>query len=212
MTLKLHAFPPSPRGFKVVAVATHLGVPHEFVLCDLTKGTQKTPAFTALNPNQRMPVLEGDGWSLWESNAIAQYLATQKPGLLPMDERARADVTRWMFWESADWDPACATLIFERFVKGFFGGGPADPAEVEKGLTKFHKAAKVLNAHLKGRKFVCGEQLTVADFSLGAPLIMAAPAALPVQDYPEIARWYAQLEALPAWQTTLAMGQMPQAA
>ena len=91
-------------------------------------------------------------------------------------------------------------------------GDHADPAEVEKGLTKFHKGAKVLNAHLKGRKFVCGDQLTVADFSLGAPLIMRDPGGLPMQDYPEIARWYAQLEALPAWQKALAMGQMPAAA
>lgn len=212
MSLKLHAFPPSPRGFKVVAVAAHLGVPHEFVFCDLTKGVQKSPEFTALNPNQRMPVLEGDGWTLWESNAIAQYLATQKPGLLPMDEKSRADVTRWMFWETSDWDPACATLIFERFVKGMFGGGPADPVEVEKGLTKFHRAAKILNAHLKGRKFVTGDQISVADFSLGAPLIMAQPAQLPVDEYPEIVRWYAQLTALPAWQKALAMGQMPAAA
>ncbi len=212
MTLKIHAFPASPRGFKVVSVAAHLGVPHEFVFCDLTKGAQKTPEFTALNPNQRMPVLEGDGWTLWESEAIAHYLATLKPGLLPADDKGRADVTRWMFWASSDWDPACATLIFERFVKGFFGGGPADPVEVEKGLTKFNRGARILNAHLKGRKYVCGDQLTVADFSLGAPLIMAKPAGLPVQDYPEIARWYAQLEALPAWQKALAMGQLPQAA
>jgi len=83
---------------------------------------------------------------------------------------------------------------------------------VEKGLTKFHRAAKVLNAHLKGRNYICGGQLTVADFSIGAPLIMAVPAQFPLEDYPEIRRWYAQLAALPAWQKALAMGQMPQAA
>jgi glutathione S-transferase len=131
--------------------------------------------------------------------------------LLPKDERARADVSRWMFWESAHWDQACATLIFERFVKGFFGGGPADPKEVEKGLVNFHRAAKVLDQHLKGRDFVCGA-LTCADFALGSPLIMAQPAALPLEDYAEIRRWYAKLSALPAWGKTLAMAQMPRAA
>ena len=214
MTLKIHAFPPSPRAFKVLSFASHIGIDYELVLVDLTKGAQRTPEFTSLNLNQRMPVLEEDGFCLWESNAIIQYLATKKAelGLLPKDERARADVSRWQFWESAHWDSACATLIFERFVKGMFGGGPADPKEVERGLTNFHRAAKVLDAHLKGRKFVCGDALTVADFSIGAPLIMAEPASLPVQDYPEIVRWYAQLTALPAWQKALAMGRMPQAA
>jgi glutathione S-transferase len=214
MTLKIHAFPASPRAFKVLAVANHLDLSYEFVFCDLTKAAQKTPEFTALNLNQRMPVLEEDGWSLWESNAIAQYLATKKwdAGLLPKDERARADVTRWLFWESAHWDQACAILIFERFVKGFFGRGAADPVEVEKGLTQFNRAAAVLDQHLKGRKFLVGDALTVADFAVGSPLIMTEPAGFPLENYPEIRRWYASLAALPAWSKTQAMGQMPAAA
>ena len=132
MRLKIHAFPASPRGFKALCFANHIGIDYEFVLCDLTKGAQRSPEFTALNLNQRMPVLEEEGWSLWESNAILQYLATKKPdaGMLPEDARGRADVSRWMFWESAHWDQACAVLVFERFVKGAFGLGAPDPKEV----------------------------------------------------------------------------------
>ena len=149
-----------------------------------------------------MPVLEEDGFSLWESNAIVQYLATKKPemGLPPKDERARADVSRWMFWESAHWDPACAILVWERLVKGMFGRGAPDPVEVEKGLAQFHRNAKVLDEHLKGRKFLCGDRLTIADFSVGAVMIMAERAQFPLEDYPQIRRWYASLAALPAWQ------------
>jgi glutathione S-transferase len=206
MSLRIHAFPLSPRGFKALVVANHIGIPYDFALVDLTKGAQRSPEFTALNLNQRMPVLEEDGFCLWESNAIIQYVATMKPelGLLPRDERARADVSRWMFWESAHWDQACAILVFERFVKGAFGLGAADPAEVEKGLAQFNRAAKVLDQHLKGRRFLCGDHLTVADFSVGAALIMAEKAQFPLEPYGEIRRWYAQLTALPAWQKTLA--------
>jgi glutathione S-transferase len=214
MSLNIHAFPASPRAFKVLAFASHIAIPYEFVLVDLTKGAQRSPEFAKLNLNQRMPVLEEDGFTLWESNAIIQYLATKKPesGLLPKDERARADVSRWMFWESAHWDSSCATLVFERFVKGLFGGGAADPKEVERGLTNFNRAAKVLDTHLKGRKFLCGDHLTVADFSVGAALIMAERAQFPLEAYGEIRRWYAGLAALPAWQKTLQMAAMPQAA
>ena len=54
-----------------------------------------------------------------ESNAIGQYLASKKPasGLLPTDERARLDVTRWQFWDLAHRDPACTIFIFENVVK-----------------------------------------------------------------------------------------------
>lgn len=207
MALKLHVFPPSPRGFKVLVVAHQLGLDYEFVFCDLTRGDQKSAAYSALNPNQRMPTLEDGDFKLWESNAILQYLATKnwESGLLPRDERGRADVTRWQFWESTTWDPACAILIFERAVKRFFGGGAPDPAEVEKGLQRFNRAASLLDAHLKKQPYVCGDHLTLADFAIGASLTMAEPAELPLEAYGEIRRWAGKLAELPAWQRTREM-------
>jgi len=213
MSLKIHAFPPSPRAFKVLAVANHLGLDYELKLCDLTKGDQRQPDYALLNPNMKMPTLEDGDFSLWESNAISQYLASKAPqsGLLPADERARADVSRWQFWESTTWDPACATLMFENFVKGVFGLGAPDPARVQEGETKFAAAASILDAHLEGRGYVCGNKLTLADFALGADLSAAALAKLPVAPFANIARWYAQLEQLPAWRKTRAL-QAPQVA
>ena len=212
MSLTLHAFPPSPRSFKVLVVAHQLGIDYKFALCDLTKGAQKAAAYTALNPNQRVPALEDGDFQLWESNAICQYLANKRPeaGLFPGEERARADVTRWQFWESTTWDPACVILVYERAVKKFFGGGAPDPVEVEKGLQRFHRAAGVLDGHLKGRKYVCGNQLTLADFSIGADLTMAEQAQLPLENYGEIRRWSAMLAELPAWKKTRAMQTPPQ--
>ena len=207
MSVRMHVFPPSPRAFKVLVVAHHLGLDYELALCDLTKGDQKSATYTAINPNQRMPSLEDGDFRLWESNAIIQYLATKKPesGLLPADERSRADVARWQFWESTTWDPACAILVFERVIKAFFGRGGPDPVEVEKGLQRFHRAAKVLDAHLRGRTYVCGNRLTLADFAIAADLTMAEPAQLPLEGYGEIRRWAGMLADLPAWQRTRAM-------
>ncbi len=206
MPIKLHAFPPSPRAFKVVALAAHMNLDYELCIVNLTKGDQNEPAFTALNPNQRMPVLEEDGFVLWESNAILQYLASKRPesGLLPTNERARADVTRWQCWDLAHWDPACATLIFERIVKKVFGLGEPDPAEIAKGEERFHRCAKVLDAQLKGRSFVVGTALTVADFSIGAPLNFSQTAQLPLGPYEAIRRWYGDLMAIPAWRKSIA--------
>jgi glutathione S-transferase len=213
MSLRLHAFPPSPRAFKTLAVANHLGIDYEFKLCDLTKGDQRAAAYVAINPNMKMPTLEDGDMRLWESNAIIVYLAGKKPesGLLGDSDASRADILRWMFWESTTWDPACATLVFERLVKAIFGLGGPDPAEVEKGLTKFNFAAGILEAHLRDRTFVCGDKLTLADFSIGSDMTVAQPAQFPLEPYPAIRRWYAQLEELPAWRATRAM-QAPAAA
>jgi glutathione S-transferase len=204
--MKLYVFPPSPRATKVIALAHHLGVDCEFRIVDLFKGEQTKPEFAALNPNKRMPVLEDDGFVLWESNAILHYLAAKKPasGLWPADTKGQADVLRWLLWEAAHWTPACTPTAFERVVKKLSGQGDPDLAEVAKGEKQFHQFAEVLNAHLSARKWLLGNDLTIADFSVGAPMLMAEAAQYPLAPYPEITRWYAALAALPAWKQAVA--------
>ncbi|MGI8569042.1 MAG: glutathione S-transferase family protein [Methylocella sp.] len=207
MTIELYVFPPSPRSFKVMAIANHLGLDWTLQFVDLPKGDQKTPQYTALNPNMRAPTLTDGDYVLWESNAIAQYLASKRPesGLMPRDERGRLDVTRWQFWDLAHWDPAQATVIFEYVAKPFIvKGGEPDLAAVAKATELFHRAAKVLDAQLRNRKFVTGDTLTLADFSLGAPLNYAEMGHYPLEPYSEIKRWYGALSAMPAWHKTLA--------
>ena len=203
--MKLHVFPPSPRATKVIALVHHLGLDCELCVVDLFKGEQMRPEFAALNPNKRMPVLEDGGFVLWESNAILHYLATKKPesGLWPRDAKRQADVLRWLSWEAAHWTPACTPMAFERVVKKLSGQGDPDPAEIAKGEKLFHQFAEVLNAHLKGRKWLLGNDLTIADFSVGAPMAMAQAAQYPLAPYPEITRWYGALAALPGWKKAI---------
>jgi glutathione S-transferase len=214
MTIELYVFPPSPRAFKVMAIANHLGIDTTLHIVDLVKGDQKTPQYAALNPNMRIPTLKDGDYVLWESNAIGQYLANKKPGsgLFPEDERTRLDVTRWQFWDLAHWDPECAVFIFEHIVKSVvLKNGEPDAAAIAKGTESFHRAAKVLDAQLKGKKFVTGDALTLADFSLGAPMNLAEMARFPIESYAEIRRWHGTLRALPAWQKTLAQCAIPAA-
>ncbi len=204
--MKLHVFPPSPRATKVIALANHLGLDCEIRIVNLATGEQHKPEFAALNPNERMPVLEDDNFVLWESNAILQYLASKNPGsgVWPAEARGQADVLRWLSWESADWFPACAVITFERFVKKLLNLGEPDSAQVAKGEAQFHKLALVLNNYLKNRKWLVGDRLTIADFAVGAPMAVAQPSGYPVQNYDEINRWYATIAELPAWQKALA--------
>ena len=207
MSIEIFAFPPSPRAFKAIAVANHLGLDVTVRALDFSTGEHKSPEYAALNPNMLMPTLRDGDYVLWEANAIMQYLAGRKPqsGLLPTDERGRLEVTRWQFWDLAHWDPAVAILLFENFVKPvLLAAGEPDAALVAKGTEMFHRAAGVLDGQLKGRRHVTGEALTLADFALGAPLNYAAQARFPLESYGEIRRWHASLMALPAWQQTMA--------
>lgn len=207
MTLRLHAFPPSPRAFKVLWCAHFLEIPYELVFVDLTKGEQTSPQFTKLNPNARMPVLEEDGYVLWESNAIVNYLAAKKPaaGLLPTEIRARCEAEKWQFWESSHWDVACAVLVFERVVKPAFLRAEPAASELTRGTQLVERAAKVLDSELSHQRYLCGERLTVADFSVGADLSMAEAAQLPLQACANLQRWMKDLQSHPSWVRTAAM-------
>src|SRR5688500_4739585 len=126
--MKLYGFPPSPNTWKVRAVAAHLGIPLELEFVDLTKGQHRTPEYLALNPTGRTPTLVDGDFRLWESNAIMQYLASQKPNsLFPNDARMRADIMRWQSWQIAHGSKeGCEPLLFQRLVKKLFGMGPPD--------------------------------------------------------------------------------------
>ena len=209
MTLKLRVFPPSPRAFKVLLVAHHLGIDYELCLVDLTKGEQKSGAFAALNPNMRMPVLEDDGFVLWESNAIVEYLASKSSPWLPGEARARLAITKWLYWESNHWDPACSIFVFERIVKPFFGMGEPAASELARGETLFRRLAAVLDGQLGERRYLAGDAMTIADLAVGASFVASEPAGYPLEDFRAIQRWQAELTALPAWRRTTALQQRP---
>jgi glutathione S-transferase len=204
MSLKLHVFPLSPRAFKVLLAAHHLGIDYELKFIDLFKGEQNAPEFRALNPHGRMPVLEEDGYVLWESNAIVNYLASKRPeaNLLPTETRARLAVEKWQFWDSNHWDPACAVFVFERFVKSAIGRGAPDPAEIRRGEQLLARVAPALDGELGRHRYVAGDRLTVADLSVGSALAAAELAQYPLQQYRGIQRWHAELKDLPAWART----------
>ncbi len=190
---------------KACAVARHLDLPVEFVHVNVGKGEHRTPAFIAMNPNAKLPVLVDGDMVLWESNAIMCYLAEQAGSdIWPTDARRRIEVLRWLMWDATEFLPKAGTLYFEYVIKSRFGMGPADPAEVKKATEGFMRFAAVLDAHLRGRTWLVGEALSVADFAVAITLPYAADAQLPLEDFPEIRRWHDQLNQLDAWREPFA--------
>ena len=130
--MKLYQFPSSPSCLKVRAVAYELGARLELVTVNIIRRHTDAPFFRALNPNGLVPVLVDDDFVLWESNAIMTYLATTHPtpSLLSTDARERADVDRWLYWQSAHLGPALSRIAFESFVKPMTGCGTTDASAV----------------------------------------------------------------------------------
>jgi len=202
--MKLYYHPFSGNSRRALLVATHLDIALERVIVDLPKGEQRGALHLGRNPNGRVPVLDDDGFVLWESRAIMLYLAEKTPGqtLLPTDTRGRAEVTRWLFWCAAHMAPANTVLVFENFVKAVSGRGPADPAEVARGEALVAQFAPILDAHLADRTWVTQDRLTLADFSLASSFALAGPARLPIGDYAHLRAWLGRVQELDAWKRT----------
>jgi glutathione S-transferase len=208
--MKLYGFPLSPNTWKVRAVANHLGVPLDFEFIDITK--PRPAAYLALNPTGRTPTLVDGDFKLWESTAIMQYLASGKPNSLwPDNARARADIARWQSWGMTHWDhQGCQPVVFQRLVKKLANLGPPDEAAVAKGLESFAREGRVLDVHLAQQPYLVGNEPTLADFSVAAPLVYAREADLPLDQYAAVREWFGRITSLPAWRG--AAPQMPAAA
>jgi glutathione S-transferase len=197
--MKLYYFETlNPR--KACAVARYLNAPVEFVRIDLSKAEHKSAAFLAINPNGKVPALVDGGMRLWEANAIMCYLAKAVGSeLWPSDTAGQIDVMRWLSWNSEHFTRHAGALYFQHVIKPRLLGQPADAAAVAEATGFFKPFAAVLAEHLRGRTYLVGDALTVADFAVAVTLPYAQEAQIPVADFPEIERWHSRLEALPAW-------------
>lgn len=204
MTLKIHSDPITINCRKVLAGLDLIGASFEIVHVDYFKGEQKAEPYLSLNPNASVPTMSDGDFVLWESNAILQY-AADKVGndrAYPRELRARADVNRWMFWESASWFPGCYVFLVENCVKPLLGG-QADPAVLDAQMPQFHKLAGILDRHLNGRDWIVGNGPTIADIALAAPMHLHGWQKLPLGDHPNVLRWMTKnVEQLPCWQKT----------
>ena len=199
--MKLYHNPLSPNVRRVRLTAAVLGLQLDEHVVDFAKGEHKSPAYLAINPNGAVPTLVDGDFVLTESRAIMQYLASTKPesGLLPRDEKLRADVTRWQFWDASHFSPVLATVASEKLLKSAFGMGEPDLAKIDEGMKNFRRWAAVLNARLEGRTYVVGDALTVADLTLASSMMNAQRCEMPVAEFPHVEAWFARISALDGW-------------
>lgn len=203
--MKLYTFPASPNSLRITAVAYQVRLPLELVPVDLTKREHMTPEFTQLNPNNKIPVLVDGDFVLWESGAIMHYLAELKPRskLVPREREARMRMHQWMYWNATSLGAAAQFLVFEHLVKGLLHLGEPDPNEIRRGEEGMHRFCKVLNEHLRGRDFLVGDGLTLADHHVASTFVHAEAGRYPLSGYDEVRRWSGQMLTSRPWKKAL---------
>ncbi|MCB2052050.1 MAG: glutathione S-transferase family protein [Novosphingobium sp.] len=157
---------------KPLMVLEEVQLPYERIDAGLQFGVNNTPEYKAMNPNGVVPTIDDDGFILWESNAVARYLA-RKFGhgkLWPEDLQAQANQDRWMDWQQTTMiGPVNA--MFAPLIRGM---GDTSPEAIEKGRVRSGQVMAMLDAWLAGNEYVSGDIFGAADCVLG----------------PSIHRWY----------------------
>lgn len=188
--LRLHYHPLSTFTRRVLIALAEKSIPHELVLVDMAKKMHKDPAYLAINPYGRVPTLEDDGFLLYESTAILNYLeATHpQPALVPADVRGRALVDMHMKLCDLQMSRQTGAIIFP---KRFLPKERWDAAAMAQARGEIEKHLEIVERQLAGREYLVGDQYTLADVTY-TPFLQFLP-LMEIAPPPAVAAWAARL-------------------
>ena len=150
---------------KVLWCCAELNLPFERIDAGMQFGVNNTPEYRAMNPNGLVPVINDDGFVLWESHAIVRYLARRHGlgTLCPTDHQAAADADRWMEWYS--------TTLWNLMRPIFWGLVRTPPekrnlAEIDEARQKLADYLAMADAQLARTGHLTGALFTMGDIPL----------------------------------------------
>ncbi|MGZ3790211.1 MAG: glutathione S-transferase family protein, partial [Bacteriovorax sp.] len=184
--ITLYGSPRSSAG-RCVWTLEETGAPYTLKELDMRNKEHKSPEFLKINPNGKVPAMVDGDVTLFESMAINFYLAdVYKKELLGTTPAERGLVHQWSFWASAELqDPIIQVFIQKVFV-------PADKRNdsiIEENLNKLPTLLNVLNASLEGKKFLVGNQFTLADLNTASVVGICPMIGENLSSYPNILGW-----------------------
>lgn len=202
--MKLYMHPISTVTRPVRMLIADNGIDCDEELVDLMVGGQHQPAYSSMNPNRLVPMLEDGDFRLTESSAILKYLAEKYDlSVYPKDLKQRAHVNEVMDWLN--------TQLYREFGYGLVypqlfphhkrRSDEAHGGAIEWGRNGAKKWLQVLDDHWLGpdRNYLCGHELSIADY-FGAGLVSAGELiGCDFAAYPNVRRWLDNMKALPSW-------------
>jgi len=191
--MKLYYHPLSGHSHRARLFLSLIGVEHELIEVDMSKGAHKAPEYLRINPFGQVPALDDEGTIVTDSNAILVYLAKKlgKTDWLPESPVAAAVVQKWLSVAAGQiaYGPAAARLIT-------VFGASFRPEEV---IQRAHGVLKLIEAELSDRRFIAAAEPTIADVALYSYIARAPEGNVDLAAYPNVREWLARVEALPGY-------------
>ncbi|CAG2170514.1 unnamed protein product [Oppiella nova] len=191
MPINIYSIRYSPPCRAVLMTAKQLNIDLNVKTVDLSQGQHLAEDYLKMNPAHTVPTIDDDGFILWESRAIMQYLcnryAPDSP-LYPTEPKKRALVDRWL-----NYDLSVFSALRESLLPKFMGSEMS-----EENKTKFNDTIKLLDQLIGNNKYVTGSGLTIADLSLLATTSLLIIFDMDLSPYPNFKTWLTGLsEELP---------------
>jgi glutathione S-transferase len=190
---------------KVLWCLAELGIPHQRIDAGMAFGKNDTAEYLAMNPNGRVPTLVDGEYVLWESNSIMRYLNLahgKGSPIYPQDAKRRAAVDRWLDWTLSTLQPVDRPVFW-----GLVRTPPEkrDMAALQKDADAEAVVWRVVEAQLESRRYIEGDQFTIADIALGAfarRWFGVEGVIKPKQ--PNMEKWFARISERPGFQRFIA--------
>ncbi len=183
----------SGNAYKCRLMLHKLNLAYRVIEIDIDRAESRTPAFLAMNPNGRVPVLAlPDGTKLAESNAILCWLA-RGTKYLPDDPTAFAQTMQWLFFEQYSHEPNIATVRY--WLTHNIEITPYRALAIDQKRLQGVEALRVMETHLATRSFFVGSGLTIADIALYAYTHVAEEGGFALEPFPNVRGWLARVAA-----------------
>ena len=187
----------SPNGFKATIALAELGLPYRLRHVRIEQGEHRLPAFLALNPHGRIPVLvdHDTGITVFESAAILLYLAEKTGRLLPAQPQQRWAAITWLAFHAASMGPMLGQRVHFEMAEG--GANAAATAHFRQ-LSE--AALATMDGRLAGNAYLAGNEYSIADIASFGWLHIAQLVGFDFSAWPHVGAWYARVAARPAVQ------------
>ena len=192
--IELHMWP-TPNGLKISIALREMGLAYEITPVNINAGDQFKPEFQALSPNGRMPAIvdhdtaDGKPLSIFESGAILQHLGRKSGQFYPQDERGRAEVEQWLFWQVGGLGPMAGQ------ANHFRGYGPAMIRDqrmlaypVNRYTNEVHRLWGVVDRRLADRDYLAGDY-SIADMACWPWMRNPPGHGIDVAEFPRAEAW-----------------------
>ena len=184
----------APNPMKVALFLEEAGLPFEAIPVETRKGEQHAPAFTALNPNAKVPVIVDGAVTVFDSNAILLYLAEKTGQFLP-DAQDRGPMLSWLMFVASGIGPFTGQSVhFKHYA----------PEPIPYAINRYDFEAwrhwKILDAHLADQPWMLGDRYTLLDMAVWG-WARAVPFALGADAWgqlPHVKRHFDAVNARPA--------------